>query len=51
MVDITDTPNAGPPMPPSEGRLEVVIDNDVISRLDLSPFSTSTGIASPSSGN
>ena len=37
-------------MPPSEGRFEIVIDNDVIRRLDLTPFHTATGITNPSSG-
>ncbi|EOA27779.1 hypothetical protein CARUB_v10023930mg [Capsella rubella] len=37
-----------PPMPPKTGRYEVVIDNDSIARLDLSPFQTATGITSPS---
>ncbi|KAJ0090938.1 hypothetical protein Patl1_14858 [Pistacia atlantica] len=37
-----------PPMPPTEGRFEVVIDNNAISSLDLSPFHNATGITSPS---
>lgn len=37
-------------MPPSEDRFDVVIDNDIISRLDLSPFQATTGITSPLSG-
>ncbi|GMP60328.1 hypothetical protein CsSME_00023234 [Camellia sinensis var. sinensis] len=36
-----------PPMPPSEGRFEVVIDNEVIHSLDLTPFHAATGITSP----
>ncbi|KAH6779299.1 chlororespiratory reduction 6 [Perilla frutescens var. hirtella] len=34
------------PMPPKQGRFEVVIDNEAISRLDLSTFHGSTGIGS-----
>uniref|UniRef100_A0A2P2JK78 Uncharacterized protein MANES_14G120300 n=1 Tax=Rhizophora mucronata TaxID=61149 RepID=A0A2P2JK78_RHIMU len=44
-----DSSKVAPPMPPTEGRYDVVIDNDTISRLDLSPFQSTTGIASPSS--
>ncbi|KAL7592412.1 hypothetical protein Lser_V15G33178 [Lactuca serriola] len=39
---------APPPMPPKEGRCEVVIDNDTIRRLDLFPFSNATGITTTS---
>ncbi|XAR66818.1 hypothetical protein NMG60_11013163 [Bertholletia excelsa] len=45
--DEDNTPKVPPPMPPTEGRFEVAIDNDIISRLDLTPFHSATGITSP----
>ncbi|XP_060171105.1 protein CHLORORESPIRATORY REDUCTION 6, chloroplastic [Lycium barbarum] len=45
--DQENTEVAPPPMPPSEGRYEVIIDNDIIQRLDLSTFQNATGISSP----
>ena len=47
---LTDTSKVEPPMPPSEGRFEIVIDNDVIRHLDLTAFHTATGITNPLSG-
>lgn len=44
--DEEDSQQAAPPMPPTEGRFDVVIDNDIIRRLDLSPFQATTGITS-----
>ncbi|XP_047950844.1 protein CHLORORESPIRATORY REDUCTION 6, chloroplastic-like [Salvia hispanica] len=41
-----DATKAPPPMPPKQGRFEVVIDNDAIARLDLSPFHAATGVTS-----
>lgn len=45
-----DAPEVTPPMPPSEGRFDVFIDNDAITRLDLSPFQSATGMKDPLSG-
>ncbi|XP_073157932.1 protein CHLORORESPIRATORY REDUCTION 6, chloroplastic-like isoform X1 [Henckelia pumila] len=49
--DENDASRAPPPMPPSEGRYEVLIDNHNITRLELSPFHNATGITSPESAN
>lgn len=49
--DQNDASRAPPPMPPTEGRYEVLIDNDIIARLDLTPFHDATGITSPESAN
>ncbi|KAL3532246.1 hypothetical protein ACH5RR_005767 [Cinchona calisaya] len=46
--DEEDTTEVSPPIPPTEGRYEVVIDNDIIKLLDLAPFQSATGISSPS---
>ncbi|XP_044472339.1 protein CHLORORESPIRATORY REDUCTION 6, chloroplastic [Mangifera indica] len=46
--DDDNSPKVEPPMPPTEGRFEVVINNNTISSLDLFPFHNATGITSPS---
>lgn len=50
MIWFTDESKVEPPMPPSEGRFNVVIDNDAVSSLDLSPFQAATGMKNPLSG-
>ncbi|KAM7266032.1 hypothetical protein ACFE04_003715 [Oxalis oulophora] len=47
--DEQDSSKPEPPLPPKQGRIDVVIDNDIIRSLDLSPFQNATGITSPSS--
>ncbi|KAI9117141.1 hypothetical protein K1719_011307 [Acacia pycnantha] len=46
-----DTSKVAPPTPPTEGRFEIVLDNNAISSLDLSPFQAATGMKSPLSVN
>lgn len=47
---MADAQKAPAPLPPTEGRFEIVLDNDIILRLDLTPFYSATGIVSPLSG-
>ncbi|GMY35731.1 protein CHLORORESPIRATORY REDUCTION 6, chloroplastic [Fagus crenata] len=45
--DEEDSSKLEPPMPPTQDRFDVVIENDSIGRLDISPFQATTGITSP----
>ncbi|KAI8570561.1 hypothetical protein RHMOL_Rhmol01G0044200 [Rhododendron molle] len=45
--DEENAQKAPAPLPPTEGRFEIVLDNDIILRLDLTPFHSATGIVSP----
>ncbi|XP_004508406.1 protein CHLORORESPIRATORY REDUCTION 6, chloroplastic [Cicer arietinum] len=47
LFDDDDESKVEPPMPPTEGRFDVLIDNDVIARLDLSSFQSATGMKNP----
>lgn len=42
--DEDETPRVSPPEPPKAERFEVVIDNDIVKQLDISPFQKATGI-------
>ncbi|KAK6942202.1 hypothetical protein RJ641_027579 [Dillenia turbinata] len=43
-----ESKKAPPPMPLTEDLVEVIIDNDIIRRLDLTPFDCAIGISSSS---
>lgn len=43
-MGFVDTSRAPPPLPPTDGRFEIVIDNDIIKRLDITPVHELMGI-------
>lgn len=47
LFDDDDESKVEPPMPPTDGRFNVVIDNDDVSSLNLSPFQAATGMKNP----
>ncbi|XP_058180985.1 protein CHLORORESPIRATORY REDUCTION 6, chloroplastic isoform X1 [Rhododendron vialii] len=49
--DEENAQKAPAPLPPTDGRFEIVLDNDIILRLDLTPFHSATGIVSPLSAD
>ncbi|MQM05591.1 hypothetical protein Taro_038401 [Colocasia esculenta] len=46
-----DTSKPAPPLPPTEGRLEIVIDNNIIRNLDMSPVHSIIGNVLSTQGN
>lgn len=44
VIGFVDTSKAPPPLPPTEGRFEIVIDNDIVKRLDISPVHELMGV-------